>query len=116
MQAYHQQRSCVVAKKPRPGIDVQDDLCAGSLLGSDAFIERMKPLLLDALPDPNILRRERDAARPNLAEMFSDVPDKETRDERIHAAIHCYHYKLQEVGDHPRSSLLNDQRDRESTG
>ena len=85
-------------RKPRPGGDVWDILRAGGLLGSDAFIERIKPLLLDAPLDPNILRRECDATRPNLKDLFPDVPGNETRDKRIHEAICCYHYKFQEVG------------------
>jgi len=79
-------------------LDVWDDLRAGSLLGSDEFAERMKPLLADAPLDPNILRRERDAARPSLKMLFSDVTDRTTRDQRIHDAIRQHHYTLQEVG------------------
>ncbi len=82
------------------GLDVWDDLRAGSLLGSNAFIERMRPLLLNAPLNPNILRRERDAARPSLCELFSSVFDKKTRDECIYQAVRHHHYKLQEVGDH----------------
>ena len=82
------------------GFDVWEDLRAGSLLGSDEFAERMKPLLADAPLDPNILRRERDAARPRLEMLFSDVTDSTTRDQRIHDAVLRYHYTLQEVGDY----------------
>ena len=82
------------------GVDVWEDLRAGSLLGSDDFAERMKPLLTDAPPDPNILRRERDAARPSLEMLFSNVRDKATRDRRIHDAVRVYHYTLQEVGEY----------------
>ena len=80
------------------GLDVWDGLRAGSLLGSDSFIERMRPLLLDAPLDLNVLRRERDAARPSLEKLFSDIPDKTTRDKCIYEAIRSHHYKLREVG------------------
>jgi hypothetical protein len=82
------------------GLDVWKDLRAGSLLGSDEFAERMKPLLADAPLDPNILRRERDAARPSLEILFSNVTDKVTRDQRIYDAVRAHHYTLQEVGEH----------------
>ncbi|MCK4600419.1 transposase [Candidatus Bipolaricaulota bacterium] len=82
------------------GVNAWNDLRAGSLLGSEAFIERMRPVLLNAPLDPNILRRERDAARPSLAELFADVSDKPTRDERIHEAVLFHHYKLREVAKH----------------
>ena len=38
--------------------------------------------------------------RPKLEELFADVPDKPTRNERIHAAVRKHQYKLKEVGDH----------------
>jgi len=82
------------------GIDVWQDLRAGSLLGSDAFAERMRPRLLDAPLDQNVLRRERDAARPSLEGLFRDVSDKPNRDTRIYEAVRVHHYKLQEVANY----------------
>ena len=82
------------------GVDVWEELRAGSLLGGDEFAERIRPLLVDAPLDPNILRRERDAARPSLVALFSDVADKRGRAQRIHEAVREHHYTLQEVGDH----------------
>jgi len=81
------------------GLDVWADLRAGSLLGSEEFAERMKPRLADTPLDPNVLRRERDAARPSLKALFSDVTDRGTRDRRIHDAVRSHHYTLQQVGD-----------------
>jgi len=43
------------------GIDIWQGLPAGSLLGSENFIVRMRPRLLDTPVDQNVLRRERDA-------------------------------------------------------
>jgi len=63
-------------------------------------VERMRPLLLDTPLDHNVLRRERDAARPSLEEIFQGVATKKDRDEGIHDAVRLYHYKLQEVGDY----------------
>jgi len=82
------------------GVDAWNDLRAGSLIGSEAFIEHMRLLLLDAPLDPNILRCERDAARPSLTQLFPDVSDKANRDKRIHEAVLCYHYKLREVAEY----------------
>jgi hypothetical protein len=60
----------------------------------------MKPLLADAPSDPNLRRRERDAARPSLEMLFSNVTDKDTRNQRIHDAVRVYHYTLQEAGEY----------------
>ncbi len=82
------------------GIDVWEGLRAGSLLGSEDFVERMRPRLLDTPLDQNVLRRERDAARPSLKEIFQSVADRRDRDARIHDAVRLHHYRLQEVADH----------------
>lgn len=82
------------------GIDVWDGLRAGSLLGSESFVENLRPLLLDTPLDPNVLQRERDAARPSLEKLFSGMSDKITRDKCIYEAIRSHHYKLREVGDY----------------
>jgi len=82
------------------GVDVWEDLRAGSLLGSQQFIERVKPRLAEAPLDPNVLRRERDAARPSLEALFSDIANRATRDLRIHDAVRKHHYTLQQVGEH----------------
>lgn len=82
------------------GLNVWDGLRAGSLLGSDAFVERLRPLLLETPLDPNVLRRERDVARPSLEELFSGMSNKASQNKLIYRATRVYHYKLREVGDH----------------
>jgi hypothetical protein len=81
-------------------VNAWEDLRAGSLLGSDAFVEEMRPHLAEAPLDPNILRRERDAARPSLEKLFANVSNKRVRNQRIHDAVRDHHYTLQEVGNH----------------
>jgi putative transposase len=78
---------------------VWDGLQAGLLLGSSEFIDQMRPLLKEKPLDPEYRRRERFAARPSLEELFSDVRDRATRDERIHQAVRVHRYTLNEVGD-----------------
>jgi len=68
-------------------------------LGTDTFVREMKPLLKEKQVDPEIRRQERCLARPSLEELFSGVPDKATRNERIHRAVRVHHYTLREVGD-----------------
>jgi putative transposase len=82
------------------GIDVWEELRAGALLGTDGFVDRLRPLLEEKPLDPEYLRRERFAARPSLEEIFSDVTDKATRNERIYQAVRVHHYTLREVGNH----------------
>jgi len=82
------------------GVDVREDVTAGVLMGSDAFVHSLKPLLRDVEENREIRREERLAVRPTLEELFSDVTDKPTRNERIHAAVRKHQYRLKEVGDH----------------
>jgi hypothetical protein len=52
------------------GINVWDELRAGTLLGSDGFVDQLRPLLKEKPLDPEYRRRERFAARPSLEELF----------------------------------------------
>jgi len=52
------------------------------------------------MPLRGIHRDERFAASPTLHELFADVADKPTRNERIHEAVRKHQYRLKEVGDH----------------
>jgi len=82
------------------GIDVWENLRAGSLLGGAGFVERMRLRLLQTPLDQNVLRRERDAARPSLGEIFKGASGKSERDARIHDAVRVFHYRLREVADY----------------
>jgi hypothetical protein len=82
------------------GMHVWDELRAGSLLGSDGFVDKLRPLLREKPLDPEYRKRERFAARPSLEELFGDVTDKAARNERICQAVRVHHYTLREVGDH----------------
>lgn len=82
------------------GVSVWDDLQAGWLLGSDRFVDEIRPLLREKPPDPEYRKRERLLARPSLDELFTNVTDKATRDERIHEAVRVHCYTLKEVGEH----------------
>jgi putative transposase len=82
------------------GINVWDELRAGALLGTDGFVDQLRPLLKEKPLDPEYRKRERFAARPSLEELFRDVSDKATRNERIYQAVRVHHYTLREVGDY----------------
>ena len=82
------------------GVEVWENVTAGVLMGSDAFVHSLKPLLGDVEGNREIRREERLAMRPTLKELFSDVTDKPTRNEQIHAAVRKHQYRLKEVGDH----------------
>lgn len=81
------------------GVEEWDELRGGILLGSDDFVDKLKPLLSDYEVLKEVPRRERLTARPSLAKLFAKVPNKETRNERIHDALRVHGYALQEVGD-----------------
>lgn len=82
------------------GVEVWESLRAGCLLGSDPFIETMRAKLIESPLNQNVLRRERDAARPSLERIFQNVADKSDRDRCIHDGVRTRHYKLQEVADY----------------
>jgi putative transposase len=82
------------------GVDVWEDVTASVLMGSDAFVQSLKPLLRDVEENREIRGEQRLAARPTLEELFAGVADKATRNERIHTAVRKHQYRLQEVGDH----------------
>ncbi|MCK4570812.1 transposase [Candidatus Bipolaricaulota bacterium] len=81
-------------------VDVWKDVTAGVLMGGESFVQSMRPLLRDIEENREIRREERLVTRPSLEELFPNVTDKATRNERIHVAVRKYLYKLQEVGDH----------------
>ena len=76
-----------------------DDLRRGNLLGTDAFIEEIGPLLNNQLAATEIPRYQRLAARPALAALFEDVHDKASRNEQIYQAVRVHEYTLKEVAD-----------------
>jgi len=80
------------------GVDVWDKLQAGLLLGSDRFVDRLRPLLKDKPLDPEYRKCEQFAARPSLQELFADVTGRTTRNEQIYQAVRVHRYTLKEVG------------------
>ena len=81
-------------------VDVWEDVKAGMLIGSDSFVQSLRPLLRDVEKNREFCREERLATRPSLKELFQNVTSKAMRDERIHNAVRNHQYKLKEVGDH----------------
>jgi putative transposase len=80
--------------------DVRKDVTAGVLLGSESFVQSLRPLLRDLKENREIGSDARLATRPSLSKLFSGVKDKAMRNQRIHAAVRTHQYTLQEVGDH----------------
>jgi REP element-mobilizing transposase RayT len=81
------------------GIDVWKELRSGAFLGTDSFVDQLRPLFKEKPLDPDYRKRERFATRLSLEELFADVSDKATRNERIYQAMRVHHYTLREVGD-----------------
>jgi len=82
------------------GVTVWEQLGGGVLMGGDAFVQSLKPLLNDVEGNREIRREERLASRPSLEELFDGVTGKQARNERIHKAVREHQYRLKEVGDH----------------
>jgi len=72
------------------GVDVWDKLQAGLLLGSDRFVDRLRPLMKDKPLDPEYRKCEQFATRPSLQQLFVDVTDKTTRNEQIYQAVRVH--------------------------
>jgi hypothetical protein len=68
---------------------------------SQSYGEPSSPSRTELSPKPalkEIPRRERLATRPSLAELFTDVPDKQARNQQIHEAVRVHEYTLKKVG------------------
>lgn len=81
-------------------IDAWHCLQVGILLGSDSFVERIKPLLHDASKDPGISSRYATVARPGLRDLVTETANKTRRNRQVYHAVRTHRYTLQEVGDH----------------
>jgi putative transposase len=81
-------------------IDVWKDVKAGVLLGSESFVQSLRPLLRNLEENREVGSDPRLATRPLLDTLFAGAKDKATRNQRIHAAVRTHQYTLQEVADH----------------
>lgn len=68
------------------------------LLGSDAFVAAMAPLLGDASRIREHQLRERRSKRPSLAQLFAKAKDKAQRNDAIRLAHLQHLYSLNEIG------------------
>jgi len=74
-----------------------DQLRCGAFLATEAFIAKLRPRLNKQADSTEILRSQRLAGRPSLAELFANAHDKAARDEQIYQAVHVHGYTLQQV-------------------
>lgn len=81
------------------GSSIWGGLRSGAFLGGDDFIEKLRPRLREVAGAREVPREQRSAGRPRLADLFSEVHDKASRDEQIHQAVRVHGYTLQEVAD-----------------
>lgn len=81
-------------------IDAWHCLQVGILLGSESFVERIKPLLHDASKDPGFASSYATVARPSLRDLVTESADKMRRNRQVHQAVRNHRYTLQQVADH----------------
>lgn len=79
-------------------VRIWEQLRRGGILGSDDYVERIKPLLDAQSTVVEIAKPDRLAGRLTLESLFADVDDKPTRNERIYLATRVHGYTLKEVG------------------
>ncbi|MBC7098884.1 transposase [Candidatus Bipolaricaulota bacterium] len=82
------------------GVELWDKLKGGVILGDEAFVAKVKPLLEEKRDIPEIPRREKLADRLPLEELFTGVKTKDERDAKICQAVLEYGYRLAEVGEY----------------
>lgn len=77
---------------------VWDQLQGGALLGTEAFVEQMRPLLQTAIRSQEHVRKERLLGQPSLEQLFEDVEhDRSLRDRRIFEAFRLHGYTLFQI-------------------
>jgi putative transposase len=76
---------------------IWDEGRTSPFLGSDAFIEKIRPLLEQGKWNVEIPRSDRLATRPGLQALFADAHNKQTRNEMIYFATRVHEYTLREV-------------------
>ena len=81
------------------GCTLWGKLQCGNLLGTDAFVEQIAPLIDEKSTATEIPRQQRLAARPSLESLFADMDDKASRNEQIYQAVRVHKYTLKEVAD-----------------
>jgi putative transposase len=76
------------------------DLRGQALLGSDAFVEQIRPLLEEQAEATEVPRRQRFAHRPTLARLLPRgvLSERVERDQRMREACLVHGYTLSEVG------------------
>ena len=94
--AVHEYRRFV---KEGYGDNVWEGLHGGVILGTERFVEELRPLLRERRSTTEIPRKERLAVRPGLAELFTGTKDKADRNERIYQAVRVYGYTLKDVAE-----------------
>ncbi|MFO8034172.1 MAG: transposase [Candidatus Bipolaricaulota bacterium] len=69
----------------------------GSILGNNAFVKAMKPLLSGRTVSTEFPRRDRLATRPPLDVLFASVDDIRSRNAKLYEAVHIHQYTITEV-------------------
>lgn len=80
---------------------VWDQLQGGALLGTEGFVEQLRPLLQTATRSQEHVRAERLLGQPSLEQLFQDVEDdRSLRDRRIFEACRLHGYTLFQIQEH----------------
>ncbi len=82
------------------GRTVWEHLRGGLILGSDGFVESMRPRLARSELAEEIPSPQRLAARPSLRALFKGIRSREEEEERACAAYAVHRYALKEIGEH----------------
>lgn len=84
--------------KEGKSVHLWDEPQGGALLGSEAFAERMRPLLHEAAGSQEISRAERLLAHPSLDELFEVTGDDSgARDQSVYEAFRLHGYTLFQI-------------------
>jgi len=82
-------------------VPLWDDVQGGALLGSETFMQEMRPLLRDASGSQEIPKRERLLSHPTLEDLFEGAgANRALRDQRIFEAFRIHGYTLFQLQEH----------------
>jgi len=84
----------------RHGTAMWNDLHAGFVLATDAFIAGLDPHLQPLAGCIEFPKRQRRITRPSLGALFESAGDRRQRNLRIQQAAHTYGYRLSEIAEH----------------
>lgn len=97
-----QQKYIQYVKEGKKADSPMDDVRGQILLGSDSFIQKLKPQLIKGRSKKELPKWQRNLSRPPIEEVFKNIEGKtlKQRNARIKQANEIFGYTLKQIGEH----------------